>query len=303
MTPSIILNQMILMLFLTGIGWLLARHEKMTLEGAKQLSSLLLYVCTPAIIISSLNIEYSYEMAINLGIMAVLSMTGIFAGIIVARIFFGLDNGIERFAVIFSNSGFIGIPIVRALYGESAIIYLSVFIVCFNVMSWTYGLSLLKGKKEPLKPREFVLNPAILGCIVGILLFVSPFTLQGVMKSGVDILREANTLVAMLVLGIHMYFADLKEIVRNKKSLVVCMLRLLIVPLSVSVLMIFVPESYRLMKDVLLIAIATPVAMTLSLFAHVNNKNFLYSSSIVSVSTILSIITLPLMMAIAQSIW
>lgn len=291
------------MIFLAGIGYTLAKKNMVNVEGARQFSNLLLNACTPAIIIAPFNIAYSTPLLVNIGLMFGLSLAGIAVGVILVNLFLKKYSGQEKFAAIFSNSGFIGVPIVRALMGENALIYLSVFVVCFNLVSWTYGLTLLNGKPTSRSFRSFISNPVIVSSIIALCLFLSPFTLSGALGQTLNMVRDANTFLAMLVLGIHVTKADWRSVLIKPSSSIILFFRLLLIPGIVMVLLKFVPQQIVIMKEVVLIAVSAPIAMTLSLFSQVHHKDFYYSSALVGLSTLMSVITIPIMLLIAQSIW
>ena len=175
-------------------------------------------------------------------------------GFIIAKIIFKNDQKIEKFAATFSNAGFIGIPLVQAILGNESVFYLSAYLVCFNLLSWTYGIYLLTGKKESISLKQAIINPATIGSLVGVLLFICSIKLPNVILSTLNSVGSINTPLAMIVLGVYLGQCDIKTVFLDLKVYFVSFISLVIIPIIIVFALLLIPEQYNEIKMVILIA-------------------------------------------------
>ncbi|MCI6271650.1 MAG: AEC family transporter [Erysipelotrichaceae bacterium] len=298
-----ILNQIIKMFLLMSVGYYIYKKEWVSEDGTQQISNILLKVCTPALMITSFNILFSYETLIQIFVSFVLSSVSIIIGLIVARIIYKDKNRVGQFAIAFSNSGFIGIPLVQSLMGDKYIIYLSAFILAFNLFGWTIGVYLVSGRKDLITPKLILKSPAVIGLGLGMLVFISPIKLPELLHSPIAMIGNLNTPLAMIVLGTYIAKNNISEVFKSIDAYKISFIRLIIVPIITALVLYFVPETFYDIKKVVLIATSAPVAVMVAMLSQQYGGDFEYGARIVSLSTILCLFTIPVVLLIGEFIW
>lgn len=203
-----------------------------------------------------------------------------------------------RFAVIFSNAGFMGIPLVESIVGSKGVIYGSFFVVAFNVICWTYGYSMMSGGAK-MNIKTVLLNPGIIGLIFGLPIYFLKIQLPAILAEPVGFLSNLNTPLAMLVIGSYIARVDLHSFISDMAVYKMAFLRLVAAPaLYLLVLMVVRPEPDLLVSSI--IQASAPVAANTVLFAVQYHQDSELASKTVAVSTVLSIITIPVFTILAQ---
>ena len=216
---SILLNQIELMFLLMGIGTLMYKWGLISAQGSKELGALLLYVVTPLVMIRAYSIEATPERTFGLLVSLGLSVIAFGISLIVARTFFK-NHRLEQFGTAFSNSGFIGIPLVLAALGNEAVFYLSAFLVLTSVAMWTYGIFLMTGTTKSLHMKKILSNPIIISAFVGLTIYALGIPMPILFARTLDAVAGLNTPLAMFVLGIYMAQLTFKEIFRFAISII-----------------------------------------------------------------------------------
>lgn len=297
----LIFNQLMKMLIIMLIAFICYRIKLFNQEGNRNFSSLLLMIVNPCLIITVYQTDYDPKLVKGLAIAFILALLSHLIGITIAKLAFSDKNNdfeIDRFTAIYSNCGFMGIPIVSSVLGNEAVFYLTGYITVFNFLSWTHGIGLLKRQFSIKELKEGILSPMILATAGGLLLFLLQIRLPEVVFDSIDYIASMNTPLAMIVAGLSVAQADLKKIFSNLRVLKVCMIRLFIIPLAVLLILSVLPIDLLITYPIL-IASSCPSATTGTMMAIRYDRNYTYSSEIVSVSTILSMFTIPIITFIA----
>ncbi len=258
-------------------------------------------IVNPCLIITVYQTDYDPKLVKGLAIAFIIALLSHLIGITIAKLAFSDKNNdfeIDRFTAIYSNCGFMGIPIVSSVLGNEAVFYLTGYITVFNFLSWTHGIGLLKRQFSIKELKEGILSPMILATAGGLLLFLLQIRLPEVVFDSIDYIASMNTPLAMIVAGLSVAQADLKKIFSNLRVLKVCMIRLFIIPLAVLLILSVLPIDLLITYPIL-IASSCPSATTGTMMAIRYDRNYTYSSEIVSVSTILSMFTIPIITFIA----
>lgn len=300
---KIVLNQIIIMYFLMTFGYFMIKKGFLNQEGSKQISNILLKIVTPVVIINSFNIKFSIAGLQKLMLTFILALIVLGIGFIIARILLGKDNRLEQFAAAFPNVGFFGIPLVQGLLGNEALFYLSMVLVAYNIYSWTYGVYLVSGQRGLIHLKILLINPASIGLWIGLAIFFSPWALPEVLAESLDMVASLNTPLAMFVLGSYIAESSLSEIFKNKMPYKTCVIKQIIIPIVIIFVLKLVPNTLELLKNVLMIAVSTPTGVTMAMFAQQYKVDFAYGARMVSLSTLLSIITIPLILLISNIVW
>lgn len=300
MITQILLQQTIIMFALMLLGLLLSRRGMITEQGSRDLSNVLLYAVIPCVILRSYMSEFSMEKLRAMGLSALIAVIAFAASIAVAYLTCGTRHRIENFAVAFGNAGFIGIPLVTAVFGPEAAFYVVSFSTFANLLQWTYGIVIISGKKETMNLRMVFVNPVFISMVIGIALFVLQPTLPTVVTGTIGYIADGNTVLAMIILGYYLSKVQLRSLFADVRLYLFSALRLLVVP-AVTIL-VFLPFPFARGEITLitLIAAATPIASSTAIFAQKFDQDYRRAVSYVCLSTILSVATLPLVMLFAE---
>lgn len=274
---------------------------------SKRMSSILLNVITPCMIIVSYQMEFDRELLIGLIVTLGLSVASIFLSILLSRFLIrskeNPDMAVEKFSMIYSNCGFIGIPIINGLLGAKGVFFMTAYITAFNIMIWSHGILLMKGKTGNLisTVKSFI-NSSTVAIVVGILFFVTGFHLPEVVGNPLSMIGAMNTPVAMLISGMNLAESELLSCLKSPRTYMVSAAKLLVIPLITLVLLMAVKVDYAIAVTIL-VASACPSGATGAMFALQYNKNSQYASKLLAVTTVLSLITIPAVMLVGGMVF
>lgn len=301
---SIALKQIVIMFVLIFIGVICYRVKLIDKESNKKLSDLVLMLVNPFVIFVSYQRNFEAGLLKGLLISLLLALATHVFGIIIALVFLRkkkheADIAIERFTAVYSNCGFIGIPLVDGFFGEEGVFYLTAYITVFNLMVWTHGLITVSGKADKKSIMKALLSPCILATLIGFLFFICRITLPKTIYQAFSYIKDTNTPLAMLVSGATIAQTNIIKLLKKVRIYYISFIKLLIIPIS----MLLLFSLFNIPRVVMLtsvLAAACPTAVTLNLFSIRYGKNYLYSSEIFTITTILSAITIPLVMIAAN---
>lgn len=298
-----IVQQVSMMYVLMSIGFVVYRKKLINEEGTKQLSNLLVWVINPLIILTRYQMEFSMIKLKELGISFVVSLGAMLLGFLIGKIVFKKDQRINKFAIGFANAGFIGIPLVTSIMGIDKGFFLSAHLVCFNILSYTYGIYMVSGNKKLITVKSIALNPGIIAVIFGLLIFISPIKLPGIIYNAFNLVGQTNTPIAMILLGTYIAKSKLISLFTDRHAYFVCFVKLILIPLVIIMLFKFLPAELDEIKMVILIAMSTPVGLTVPMFSQMYGGNYEYGAKLVGLSTLLSLATIPVILYLANMIW
>lgn len=300
---GIILNQTIIMLLLMLTGVLCSKTKIISSSANRELSNLVLHVVNPVMIFMSYQTELKGELVKNLLIAFGLSIA-VFI-IMIAAVYIiiprkdGRETEIERFSAIYSNCGFMGIPLANAMFGMEGVFYLTAFITVFNIIVWTHGIILLTGERDFKQIIKVFYSPTVIAIVLGLIAFFLEFRLPGLPSKALNYIAELNTPLAMIVSGVSMAETKVSNMIKNVGVYRTCSIRLIILPVILSLGLSFLPISEKVVLTVLAAASAPPAAMcTLQCLRF--GKNNIYSSEIFTAGTIFSVVTLPLIVQLTE---
>ncbi|MDF2611862.1 MAG: putative rane protein [Lachnospiraceae bacterium] len=271
----------------------------------KKLSDLVLLLVNPFVIFMSYQREFNATLLSGLLISLVLAVVTHLFAIILSYIVLRkkkheADIAIERFAIIYSNCGFIGIPLVNGMLGSEGVFYLTAYMTIFNLVVWTHGMITVSGKSDRKTIINAILSPSVIATIAGFIFFVSRIMLPDMIAEALSYIGNMNTPLAMLVAGVTIAQTDLKKLIGKFRIYYIIFFKLLLIPI-VMLLFFNLFDIPRLVLLTSVLAVACPTAVTINLFSIKYDKNYLYASELFAVATILSIISIPLVMIIANT--
>ena len=299
---GIILKQIVIMFLYMLVGFGLCRWGKLTKEGSRDIAALLVNIVIPVVIVRSFCVERSAARLAALGGSTDVAVLALGASMLIAYLIYRRAP-IENFGTAFSNAGFIGIPLVQAVLGADAVFYLVPFVVLLNLGQWSYGVAIMTGDPGKLSLRAILVNPFTFSTAIGLLLFFSGLgdKLPQVVDSTMQGLAAVNSPLAMIVLGVYLAQADLVAMVKNWRLYVVSAVRLLLIPVMTVLILALLPFDVRI-RETVLIAAAAPVGANVAIYAQLNGRDYTYACQTVVMSTLLSIATMPAVMAMAERV-
>jgi len=299
---STLLVQVFIMFLLAGVGFIMAKTGKISDEGSKTLGNILIYLSLPCVIISGFQIERTAQNISKLVISAALAALILVVSAGAAKLAFRKDP-MAAFAGAFSNPGFFGVPLILACLNQEAVFYVAAFIALLNMGQWTYGRSLISGEKHKISFRTIITAPFMTAILIGLFFFLTGVKIPGVIGKCISYIGGMNTPIAMFTIGIYLNKVDFRKMVCKVQLHLVALIRLIVVPLITIAILSFLPSYLNDMRLAILIAAACPVGSNVAVYADLHNKDYPYAVEMVVVSTMFSIITMPLIVQLASMVW
>ncbi len=302
----IVSEQVAILFILIALGFFCGKAKLINEISAKHLTDLVLYFATPCIMIQSFQeVRYDNGLALNLAVTALCAVLILTCSILLCRSIFRdkTENRriVLRFAAVFSNCGFMSLPLQRAVLGSRGVFYGAVFVAVFNVIVWSFGLVDMSGGKKAFSFKKLILNPGVLGAAAATVLFLTKVSLPDIVLSPISYIAALNTPIPMLVIGYHLSQAKLGKHLTDKGIYAVMAIRLAVIPISA----LFLMKLFGVSSDVLIsctVASSAPVAAMTTMFSTKFNRDTQLSVGLVSVTTLVSIVTMPVVIALAQTI-
>ena len=298
-------GNVLVIIFLMLIGFLLTKKGILTDAGIKQINELVLRVAMPCLIINAYQREFDPAMAKNLGIALMFSLIAHVIYIFIALTIFKTRpdkrDRICKFGVIYSNCGFMALPLIDAIYGRVGVSYGVAYLTVFNVLYWTHGIYLYTRDFKQLSLKKIALNPGVMGTIIGLIFFFAKITLPTPIGKTVSFLAALNTPLPMIVLGTYLVNLNIKKTLKDSSLWVISVFRLLILPI-LTILLISLFNFDMTMSMPIVLSCACPVAAAATLFAIRYGLDSEYASQVCSFTTLISAVTIPVVMMIATMI-
>ena len=296
-----LINVMLSFFLVSSFGYYLGKKTILNDETANHISSILVIYIFGITMVKSFIRPFDIEELKIIGLVFIITVVVLIINIIITKFIFKDDEAVEKYAVIFNNKGFVGIPVVAAVLGDQNVIYLIPAIIMSNIFVWTFGNKLL-GLKAKFDLKSLLLNPSILAFLVGLVIFIMPFELPKPMVMTINYLAALNTPLAMLLLGYFLRKESIIPVLRKLNVWKVTILRLIISPLIVAIMMKYLPIDNDNLKMVMILAWACPTAMNTSLFVSHSGKDPTYAAQITATTSLLSVITIPLTYSLVEYI-
>ena len=301
-TVLILLQQILIMFLLAAVGFIAFRTGKISNEGSKTIGNILIYISLPAVIVKGFMVERTGERITGLLISMAAAAVILGICILVSRLCFRNDP-IASFGAAFSNPGFFGIPLITAILGDGGVFYVAPFIAFLNLLQWSYGVSLLTGRKTGLKAKQILTAPFMIAIVVGLILFFTKLSLPVVVTKTLDFCVGLNTPLAMFAVGVYLAQCSFRKMLKKKKLYAISAIRLLLIPLIVLALLTVIPGISNDIRYGMLISAACPVGSNLAVYAQLHDKDYTYAVETVATSTLFCIVTIPLLVQLAGLLW
>ena len=300
----IVAQQVAILFVLMGFGAVMRRRGFFKDNAIDGIVNVLLLVVTPCLIVDVFQRPFDPSMLKGLGVAFALAVLIHVVLIVLSRfVVRHRDENVRRplrLAAVFSNAGFMGIPLEQAILGDAGVFYGVVYIVVFNLFMWSWGLKTMSGGMNRLK---MWVNPGTVGLALGAPLFFLSVKLPAVIGVPVHHMANLNTPLAMIVIGYALAGAEFGKVLRTGSVYVATAVRLVACPLlAIAALYPFRAALDRNMMLAMVIAASAPVAAMVSMFAAKFGRDVDVSVAVVSGTTLLSILTMPVVIALAMAV-
>ena len=285
------------------LGFFLGKKKIIDTRTNKVIVNLLLMVFTPASLFAAFPAEYKQETSQLFISGLIAGFIIMFALIILSRIIFnkyfykGELRYESQFALIFNNATFLGYPIVSSTFGEQGVIPYCGFIIAFNIALFSYGVFLFERKVNKKLFAEIVTNPNIVAVVLGMLVFLFGIKLPSFITSAVSFTGNATTALSLICIGFMLSHANFKKLIKKWRLILTAVIQLIVGPVMTYFLLLALHFPEEVIVVCTLIQ-ALPTATSLGLFAAKYGGNDIESSELVTISTTLSIVTMPAIVTI-----
>lgn len=298
----VVAGSVVTLFLMMGVGFFFGKRGMLSTETLSQLSRLLLTVVCPCTVINALQVERSARLLSQMGLALLLVVASYVVFGLAACLLFRRQaaptRAALRFGVVYGNVGFMGLPLVMSVLGEEAVPYCAMGIAVFNVATWTHGIAVM-GQRASL--RRAVLNPGVIGFAIAVVLFVGGLSLPGPVASAVEYLSGLNTPLAMVVIGGQMAGADLAATFRAGRLYGAAALKLVAMPLITIAALLPLGLDPTMFLTLAILA-GCPTAGTTSMVCQLFHQDTASAAQLVTLSTLLSMVTLPLVALLAQAV-
>ena len=308
---SIVATQVGVLFALMAVGFACRRLKLLDDAAVKGLVNVLVLIVTPCLVIDCFQRPFTPAQLATLGRAFVLVILAHAALIAFATAFIrhraADSRKVLQMATVFSNAGFMGIPLEQAIFGADGVFYGIVYVVVFNILVWSWGYCLMRGLSvralDRAQLRTVCINPGTVGFAVGLPLFLLSVRLPTVVAAPVGFLADLNTPLAMLVIGYYLAGAKFGPVLHCGGAYLAAFVRLVAYPLAlVAALYPFRHALDRTMMLTIVTAASAPVAAMTTMFAAQYGRDVDLSVGLVSATTLLSIFTMPPVIALAMAV-
>lgn len=296
----LLLQQMLVLFAYIVIGFLCGKTGMVKTEYTNPISWFVVNVANPALMLAAA-IGAEKGIPVNKLLQAAVMAAAVYTVMLVlAQLLPGLlrvpgeERGLYKLMIVFNNIGFMGFPIVSAAFGKEALLYAAIFSVFFDILFYTYGIMILRGKEKGVRRNHFsaLLNVGTISALLSVVLYLGEIPVPSFLCTAVDGLGNATGPLSMYVIGVSLSSICLRELIGDMKVLLFTGVKLLVIPVvGVGIAKIFLTD--RLLLNVCMIMLATPVASMAVMLAQQYQKNVELASKTVALTTVLSVVTIP----------
>lgn len=312
-TISFVATQVAILFALMVIGVACRRFKILSDDAIRGIVNILVVVVTPAIVVQAFQRPFDAAMLRGLGFMTVAALVGhVFAILAVLALIhhaYAPTKNVLRVSAVFSNAGFMGIPLTYSLFGDEGVFYSVVYVAVFNIVVWSWGICTVRNVSLKAMTRSDVrsmfINPGTIGLALGLPLFFTSTSLPLVLSQPVKALSDLNTPLAMIVIGYYLAGAKFASIFKLRAAYLSGVFRLIAFPLFVvgTLWLLKGPLTLdRTMMLTLVVSAAAPTAALPAMFAARYMSDVDTAVGLVSATTLVSIFTMPPVIALAMMI-
>lgn len=298
----LLLEQMVVLFLLMGIGCLCYKTKMITDETSRKLSAIVVNIANPAMVLTGCMGEEKIEgreLLITVAVMLVMYAVLLLLALVIPKLLRveQKSRGVYRAMTVFSNIGFMGFPVVSALYGSSALLYAALFTIPYNILIYTYGVASMsvgetKDRKKEGSLLKRICNAGVIACLITILIYLLKLPVPDFVKTTTTHLSNLTAPLSMMVIGASLATIDLKKLFTDKRLLLFSVIKLFVIPV-LGVLLIRQFVDNEVICGVCMVMLATPVGSMTAMLAQQYDGDYEMASKGVALTTILSVITMP----------
>lgn len=305
----VMLQQMTVMFLMMAVGYLCYKKQILTEEVSKKVSAIVVNVANPCMILSSALTDQQMRGKELLQTLAIVALMYVFL-LVVAQLLPKIlrirkeSRGAYAAMTVFANIGFMGFPVLAAMYGNGALLYGAVFQIPFNILIYTYGVAVLtrrpdaggKAELDRIEILKKIFNIGVIACIAAMLIYFLRIPIPSFLQAFITNLGNLTAPLSMMIIGASLAQMPLKELFLDKKLLLFSMVKLLILP-AVWMLMVNRVAEQEILRGVCLVMMATPAGSMTAMLAQQYGGDYETASRGVALTTVLSVITMPVLAA------
>ena len=300
----LLLQQMVVLFIYMMIGYFACKKGKLNEEAGSKLSWIVLNIANPMLVISAAvnsegeirGLDLIFTAAIAVWMFAILGLLAQFLPKLL-RVD-KKDIPLYKLMIIFNNMAFMGFPLISSTYGNNALLYAAVFLLPFNVLIYTYGVQVVKEEQAEKKfAWDKILNVGVVSCIIAAVLYIGQIPVPQFVKTCSQGLGNLTGPLSMIVTGISFTKIRMRDLFTDMKLLLFSFIKLICIPVAGTLLLKQVIDNPTLCGTFMII-ISTPVASMTLMLAEQEREDCEVLVKGISLTTILSVVTIPLVSAI-----
>jgi len=299
----LIFTQVLTLFILMAVGLAARRLGQFTPEVSKGMSAFLMNFCMPMLVLSSFLRPFSMGMLASAGRMLGYALVVHLFLVLLAILVFRKAPAIQRptlqFITVFSNSGFMGLPLLAMLFPMGGVFYGAVYSIAFTIFMFTFGVAFFSPGDSRPSPRQLFLNPVILSTLAGIICFLASVRLPAPIMNTLGLVGGMTSPLSMLIIGAMLGEMKLRDILGSPIEYLLCAVRLLVAPL-LTLLLCRLLHVDLVLEKILVILQALPAATIVAAFAEKYGSDRAFVSRCTFLSTLLSILTIPLVVKVLE---
>ncbi len=301
----LIVEKLLVFFLLMMAGLLLIKIGILDENACRKFSAIVVNVANPALILRSAmeadQVSHT-DLLVTVGIAAALFTVLIGIGILLPRLLGAKGREADAYSLMttFSNIGFMGLPLISAIFGDSALLYGSVFIVPYSLLIYTYGEGLVhrpEGKGHLLASLKKAVNPGVIACVLAVTIYLAGWRVPEVIAAPIGYLSNLTAPLSMMVIGASLAGVKVKEFFTDKRMLVFSAVKMLALPVLLCLLIRLVIGNGVLL-GVCVIVTAAPVGSMTAMMAQEFGGEYRLISKGVALTTILCVVTIPIVFAV-----
>lgn len=294
------LNSLVMIFIMIIPGIIAAKTNIITEDQDRCVSTIVVNITFPCLVVDAMQVAFSKQMLLDAGylflIMIAVFVVALLIGIALTKVIkmSKAHSYIFTFMLVFGNTGFMGLPIVNAIYGREGMFYASILEMVNDILMFTVGIMLIQAASGGKLKMELkgLLSPGFISVIIGVTFFLTGFILPEFIGDCVSIIGAATTPLSMIAIGLQLGRMHIKEIVGDYTMYILSFLRLILIPAVLLAALLLFGGELSLLTKVVILEIAMPVAACSTLFSQQYKADAAYATKGVMLSTVLSILTL-----------
>lgn len=303
-----ILSSLIMIFILIVPGVFFKKKNILTEDQNGAINSIVVNLTWPCLVIDAMQMEFSLQVLKDSAYILVVCL-------LILAIIFAISFPVAKliklpktkqyltvFMLLFGNTGFIGIPVIKALYGTDAVFYAAIVELINDILIFTVGILLIQlsaGANLKVGFKQFI-NPGLIGVIIGLVLFLLNIQLPNLIGGSIEMIGNATTPLTMFCIGFQIGGLKFKEIAGDFQVYAICFVKLLIVPVLTLLVVKLWAGDFSMLEKVLIIGFAMPVGAVASIFSQQYKGEAAFATKSVLLSTVLSLITIPIFAIIME---